>query len=368
MKTKRPLLRRAGPILLVLAGWGLAGCAGVPAPRRAAVPARLDAAARPPASLPPEWLRPSDAPFRLGPGDRLEIETIGDPATRASTLVGPDGKIYYDLLPGLDVWGLTLAEARAALEEAMRQFLREPPRLSLTLHAVGSQHVWLLGRLSAPGIYLLTGPTTLLEAIARAGGPAPTPVFATLTTGGTATFTGGSDEAADLDRAFLVRAGRPLPVNFRRLLREGDMGQNLYLEPDDLIYLPSAVSQEVYVLGAVLDSRAVDYTPQTTLVSALARAGGTVKDAHLAQVAVVRGGVGDPRIAVYDFDAVRKGRAPDVLLEAHDIVYVPRAPYRVLTRYLDLILTTFARTVGVNAGARAVSRGEAIGISVPVGP
>ncbi len=316
----------------------------------------------------PELLQPSARAFTLGPGDRLEIEIAGDPASRTATPVGPDGKIYYQVLPGIDVWGLTLVQAREALEHELSGLYREAPHVTLTLREVSSKQVWLLGRLTAPGLYPLTGPTTLLEAIARAGGPAPTPVFATLTLGGTATFAGGSDEAADLRNAFVVRGGRLLPVNFTRLLRQGDMAHNIYLEPDDLVYLPSAVSQEVYVLGAVGQPKAVSCTERTTLLAAIAGAGGTLKDAYLSHVAVVRGGVGAPRISVLDYHDIVRGKTPDVRLEPDDIVYVPLTPYHTLTRYMDLILATFARTVGVNAGARAVSRGQAVGISVPVGP
>jgi len=354
--------------LLGLLAYLLGGCAG-PAPAATGLapanPPVGETVARP---LDPKWLQPSTLPFTLGPGDRLEIEIVGDPASRTATLVGPDGLIYYQVLPGIDVWGLTLAQTGEALEKALAQLYREPPRVTVTLREVGSKQVWLLGRLTAPGIYPLTGPTTLLEAIARAGGPAPTPVFATLTLGGTATFAGGSDEAADLRTAFVMRHGELLPVNFQRLLRAGDMTQNIYLEPDDLVYLPSAVSQEVYVLGAVAQPKAVSYTGGTTLLAAIANAGGTLKDAALTQVAVVRGGVGEPRITLLDYHDIVRGQAPDMPLEPADIVYVPLTSYHTLTRYLDLILTTFARTVGVNAGARAVSRGESIGISVPVGP
>ena len=76
----------------------------------------------------------------------------------------------------------------------------------------------------------------------------------------------------------------------------------------------------------------------------------------------------EPAIAVYDYKAIVTGQAPNVALEPNDIVYVPRTPYNVLTRYLDLIVTTFVRTVGVNAGARAADVDRSIGISVPVGP
>src|SRR5689334_2180979 len=53
----------------------------------------------------PAWLQPPTKAFTLGPGDRLEIEVLGETGTRAPVTVGPDGKIYYYLLPGLRVEG-----------------------------------------------------------------------------------------------------------------------------------------------------------------------------------------------------------------------------------------------------------------------
>src|SRR3954466_2250617 len=53
--------------------------------------------------------------FKLGPGDQLEIEVLGDVGTRSRATVGPDGKIYFYILPGIDVWGLTLPEARTKI-------------------------------------------------------------------------------------------------------------------------------------------------------------------------------------------------------------------------------------------------------------
>src|SRR5690348_12306988 len=51
-----------------------------------------------------ELLHPTSAPFTLGPGDIIEIDIIGNATSRAVTPVGLDGKIYYNLLTGLDVW------------------------------------------------------------------------------------------------------------------------------------------------------------------------------------------------------------------------------------------------------------------------
>ena len=147
------------------------------------------------------------------------------------------------------------------------------------------------------------------------------------------------------------------------------MSQNVYLHPNDFVYLPSAKVGNVHVLGAVESPRAVSYTNNLSLVQALAQAGGPLRrNAHISQVAIVRGSLTEPQVAVVDIRPMLAGRAPDIALQPQDIVFVPHTPYRVLTRYVDLILDTFVRTVGVNEGARAVDgRAQPLGVTVPLG-
>jgi polysaccharide export outer membrane protein len=332
----------------------------------AATLTNLTTLARP---LEAQWLLPPTNLFTLGPGDRLDIEVLGDATTRSATIVGPDGKIYFYLLPGLNVWGATLTETKATLERELKLYFREPPQVALTLRSVESKRVWLLGRLNNPGVYALTNSVTLLESISLAGGPSVPSPLAALAAGAGGEGAGSSlDEAADLRRSFVMRQGRMLPVNFQRLLHEGDMSQNIYLQADDFVYLPTALSRDVYVLGAVRQPRAVGYSDSMTLISAISRAGGALTNGYLTHVAIVRGSLSEPKVAVVDYRAIIKGAATDVRLEANDIVYVPNSPYQTLTRYLDLILSTFVRTIGVNEGARAVSSGAApVGVNVPLG-
>ncbi|HYC70091.1 MAG TPA: SLBB domain-containing protein [Opitutaceae bacterium] len=362
-----PCGRRLAAGLLAAALLLAAGCRGpnvrMPVPA-APAPVPYEAGG----AIDPAWLKPSDEPFRLGPGDRVAIEVSGEPSSRVETVVGPDGRIYYEMLAGLDVWGRTLGEARDALQTALTEFYRESPAVNLTLLEVRSKNVWVLGRVGSPGLYPLNGPTTLLDAISAAGGPASGQSVARLSTGGSITLANPRADAGDLERAFVVRDARPLPVSIRRLLQDGDMSQNIYLRPDDLVYLPSPAPSEIYVLGAVNNPRAVRLSGPPTLVSAIAGAGGTAEYGYLTDVAVVRGGVTEPSIAVYDYRQIVSGRAPDVRLEPNDIVFVPRAPYAVIGRYLDLIVTTFVRTVGVNAGARAANVETELNIAVPLGP
>ncbi len=290
--------------------------------------------------------------FTLGPGDSIEVELIGTKDTHNTVVVGPDGKIYFNLLPGVDVWGLTIAKTKALLEKELEKFM-SMPQVSITLHGVNSKQIWILGKVARPGVYPTTGPVTLLEAMALAGGTAKS--ASSLTT----------VDLADLHHAFVMRRGLPLPVDFHRLLVTGDMSQNIYLQPDDFVYVPSGAAREIYVFGAVRSPRAVPLGDQTTLLSAISAANGPIKDAYVSHIAIVRGSLTTPQIAVVDYKAIISGQASDVKLEPHDIVYVPFTPYRLLTRYLDTILSTFVNTVAANEGVNA-SGGGRVGVSVPV--
>lgn len=319
-------------------------------------------------TIDPQLLRPSSEAFTLGPGDQVELEILGTPASRATTTVGLDGKIYFNLLPGLDVWGLTVDEARDAIERELGKFLTAP-QVSVSLRTVGSRYVWLLGRLNRPGIYPLAGTMTLLESMALAGGTAR------------AGATVATAELADLRHSFVMREGKYLPVDFQRLLNLGDMSQNIYMRPDDFVYVPSALINQVYVLGAVRAPRALSYQDPMTLVSAvlgadgpaqlqlLARddAGPFMPDARLSHVTILRGSLTAPQVSIVDFQAIVKGKAADVRLEPGDIIFVPNSPFTNLKRYINMAVTTFVSTVAANEGIRAAGGNIGINVSVPVG-
>jgi polysaccharide export outer membrane protein len=356
-------------LAILLAGFALAGCSTTSPSAPGMAQAHPVASGIPP--LDPALLQRPDNNFTLGPGDQLEIELLGDPSTHEQTRVGPDGKIYFYILPGLDVWGLTLPQARDLIEQELQKYVREHQQVAITLRGIQSKRIWLLGRFNNPGVYAMTGPTTLLEAISLAGGPSSASSYATFANISNAGLDDGSAtaEAADFRRSFVMRQGRLLPVDFDRLLHEGDLSQNIYLQPDDFIYLPSAMNEEVHVLGAVTQPRAVNFTNHLSLVQAIANAGGSIKDAYLSNVAIVRGSLVTPQIAVVDYKAVVHGDAQDVELQPNDIVYVPFTPYRTLERYANLILDTFVRTVGINEGARAISRRAGpVGVNLQIVP
>jgi polysaccharide biosynthesis/export protein len=306
--------------------------------------------------LNPAWLQGSQEFFTLGPGDVFEAGIVGSPDTRTTLVVGPDGKVYFYLLPGTDVWGLTLSGARELLQKELSKYVTGA-QVSVSLASVGSKSIWMLGRVNRPGIYPMSGPMTLLEAIAQAGGPSQ------IGLGGTVA------DQADLSHSFVQRRGQLVPVDFQKLLVDGDMSQNIYLQPDDFIYLPSSLFHEVFVLGAVGGPRSVPYSDHLTLVKAVSSAGGLIPGAYGSHVAIVRGSLAEPKVAIVDYKEIIKGKATDIKLEPHDIVYVPFQPMLGLQRYARSILNTFVTTVAANEGVNAVTdNGTTVGITVaPVG-
>jgi protein involved in polysaccharide export with SLBB domain len=311
----------------------------------------------------PAWLKPSPDLFTLGPGDRLEIEVLGDPASRAVTVVAPDGKLYFNFLEGIDVWGATMAQAKASLENQLANYVREKPQVSIILRGVESKRIWVLGRVQAPGVYAMAAPMTLLEAISMAGGTLSLANYRDQEAAGI------SQELADLQHSFVIRQGKVLPVDFERLLNRGDLSQNIYLQPDDFVYVPAARAKVVYVLGAVTQPRSIAYSEGMTVAGAVASAYGTLKGAYMHHVVVIRGSLTEPQVTIVDYKNVIKGEALDIALQPHDIVYVPFSPYRYLQHYIEIAINTFASAAAINAGEAAVTKvptGGA-GVFIPVG-
>jgi protein involved in polysaccharide export with SLBB domain/predicted small lipoprotein YifL len=338
-------MRRA--LLLFLPAAGLAlltGCGSMgpkfdPHAGRAAIGADFTKV-KPVGGIAPEWLKAPTARYHLGPGDRLEIEMMEFPETHQRCLVLPDGTLFFHTVNGLKVTGMTVEEVKAALEKALAVEYRKP-QVAIILREASNERVWLLGRLKKPGAYSLDTPTTLIEALAKAGGIASARSFGT------------TEDLADLRHSFLIRNGKFVPIDFTKLLREGDSSQNIYLHDGDYVYLPSAQAQKAYVLGAVNQPKAVDFANDMTLLTALADAQGLAKNAYSQRVIIIRDSLSNPKVAIINFDAIVGGKARDVVLEPQDIVWVPNSPFDRLDQYLGDVFSSFARTIAANEGARA---------------
>jgi polysaccharide biosynthesis/export protein len=112
---------------------------------------------------------PNADEYRLGPGDKLRIEVYKDPQLSQSVQIRPDGKITLPLVGDVDASGQTPMELRDQLTKSLKEFMNNPTVTVIVVEAIASQVV-VMGEVSHPGSVQLHGPTTILQAIAMAGG------------------------------------------------------------------------------------------------------------------------------------------------------------------------------------------------------
>jgi polysaccharide biosynthesis/export protein len=112
---------------------------------------------------------PMQSEYVIGPGDVLQI-TIWKNDTLSRILpVRPDGKISMPLLHDVQAAGLTAMQLRDKIATALGEFMPNP-EVAVSVSEVRSMRISILGEVTRPGVIELRGQTTILEAIAMAGG------------------------------------------------------------------------------------------------------------------------------------------------------------------------------------------------------
>jgi polysaccharide export outer membrane protein len=228
--------------------------------------------------------------YLLGPEDTVEISVFRQDDLKMQTTVSPLGKISYYLIDDIQAGGLTQFQLRDKIKE-------ELAKLRITEYR--SHKVFVLGQVTNPGVFHMRNDFTLVEAISAAGGVA-------------------SD--AYLGGAYAVRDREILLVNFYKLIEEGNMGENIPLMPNDVIYIPDNKDQRVFVLGEVNKQSAIPTRDGLTLLAAIAEAGGFTHDANKGAILVMRGNLSEPQIM--RIDCKRMDLSANVPLERGDIIYV----------------------------------------------
>jgi len=107
--------------------------------------------------------------YRLGPGDKLRIEVYKDEQLSQSVQVRPDGKITLPLIGDLEASSHTPIELRDTITTSLKEYITNPTVTVIVVEALASQ-VYVMGEVTHPGTMQLHGPTTILQALAMAGG------------------------------------------------------------------------------------------------------------------------------------------------------------------------------------------------------
>ena len=266
----------------------------------------------------------------LGPGDVLAFSLYDEPVlSRVEVTVGPDGRVNFLEAQDVMATGLTVDGLRQKMDEALGKF-RRSPRTIITPIAYRSKKYYVLGKVVQRGVYTLTRPTTVLEALAQAKGIENGQVDYDIV------------DVADLQRAFLMRNNKRIPIDFEKLFGSGDLSQNIQIEPGDYLYFPSADVKQVYVLGEVGLPGAVTYRPDLSMLAAISARGGFAEAAYKSHVLVVRGSLNHPETFVTGL-GTDAGSMNDFKLQPNDIIYVTWRPFHRGEELLDLAATAFVQ-------------------------
>ena len=269
-----------------------------------------------------------DSNYRFGAGDEVELNVFDVPELNVSVKVRESGFVNLPLIGALQVVGKTESEVHDELTKRLATFVRNP-QINVFVSQFGSQKVAVMGAVKLPGTYpLKKGANTLLELLSQAGG-------VNEKAGNFINFIPSELSGIRNDNEIEARAqlvlgnrvqenrGGGVSVYLDQVLgTNGDVPLEIPVRGGDMIIVPEA--GKVIVEGEIQRVGPIDLTPQTTLLGALAAAGGITSSAKIDEVEVVRSISGDKKVhLVLDLAKLATGEDHDVRIRNGDIVRVP---------------------------------------------
>lgn len=111
--------------------------------------------------------------YKIGPQDLIEIQVFGIDTLKREVRVNSRGMISLPLVGPVTVAGLSNQEAEALIASKYEKDYLQDPQVSVFIKEFTSQRITIEGAVNHPGIFPVRGPTSLLQAIAIAGGQGP---------------------------------------------------------------------------------------------------------------------------------------------------------------------------------------------------
>jgi polysaccharide export outer membrane protein len=112
---------------------------------------------------------PEVGEYTIGREDVLEVSVWKDPALTTTAPVRPDGKLSVPMIGDVDADGKTTRELSKEIAARLTPYVKEPV-VSVIVREVNSRKFAIVGEVSKPGVYQMRGRTSILQAVAQAGG------------------------------------------------------------------------------------------------------------------------------------------------------------------------------------------------------
>lgn len=163
--------------------------------------------------------------YVIGPGDSLEIFVWRNEELSTTVPVRPDGKISTPLVEDVVAVGKTPSQLAREIETILGEYIRAPQVNVIVATALSaSSQVRVVGQAVNPRAMPYRAGLTVLDVVIDAG---------------------GLSEFAAGNRAKLVRTGADgshenIKVRLEDLLEDGDMSQNLAVQPGDVLIIPES--------------------------------------------------------------------------------------------------------------------------------
>lgn len=247
-----------------------------------------------------------------------------------------DGRVLLPDLEAISIAGLSLEAARKKIEENYRSQIRDI-EVFLAYKDRIQRKVELAGLVHVPSIPV-DGRIRLFETLSVAKVP----------------------PQANLFKSYIVRDNALLPVDLYKLIKEGDMSQNIVMRGGDKIYIADPSASSLMVLGEVGKEKVVDLPNGfMTLRQALAEAGGIPYTGDRSYIQVIRGSILHPKIYTLNWQHVIHLPSDSMLLIPGDIVYVAATPITEWNRFVSQILPTL---IGLDLVTKGI---KSVGVNVP---
>jgi polysaccharide export outer membrane protein len=266
---------------------------------------------------------PSSEPYRVHAGDQLQVDVFGDPTMSHVVTVLSGGDIFYPLVGRIHVDGLTPDQAATTIGSSLRKYVRQP-MVTVSVLAQGPIDVLVLGDVKTPGKYLLPATSRVSDALAAAGGLAPTD---------------GDFPVARVE----TTAGAISQVPLQKLLHDGDTSVDMRLANGSTLYVPAPQTFTVEVLGSVDRPGEITLREGDKLAIAIAKAGvspQTNPDLNNVEVKRTLPDGSSKTYTINIYETLKNGNvANDLTMAKGDVVYVPQAKKPVSNGILGVFTT-----------------------------
>jgi polysaccharide biosynthesis/export protein len=216
--------------------------------------------------------------YEIGPRDVLEIVIWDHDDLKRQVHVSRKGEFSFPLIGNVHADGITVAQLEKKIGDELSGRYIIDPQVSITVQEYRSKLVFILGEVETPGEYPLTGDTTLVQVLSLAGGP-------TEDAGSEVIVIRPKNHRENPVSLEEAKEDEIINLSLRKLL-EGDASQNVFLEPNDTIYIPHV--EYFYVFGEVKKPGRYSMEKGTTVLKAITTAGGVSEKAAINKTRIVR--------------------------------------------------------------------------------